>query len=403
MMIPQQQTRLHKNKEQWYRDLVSGRQKGFIANLLRKILSVFALLYQAVTSVRNWLYDHNWLKSRSVGCPSVSVGNITMGGTGKTPFVAWIARFYLTRKVRPGLISRGYKAEKQQKSDILYHNSAENSSPETFQQQNDEAMELGRLLPTVPHFLGHSRYHVAAALRKKHPDVSLLILDDAFQHRAFSRTLDLVLIDALNPFGFNRTFPAGLLRESSTGLKRAKMILLSHANLVSPERRNEIRHEVEKLAPDTLWGEICHQPVRLVQWHGSPAYDRNTSPLYETSLSLPQWREQQKPEDSFLAFCGLGNPDGFYQTLKEESLPVTSCYSFPDHHHYSASDLERLFRMAEQSKATVFLTTMKDLVKIRRPNIGNRPLYACEIGIQFLKGQNELECLLENLIPRKVS
>ena len=179
-----------------FRRLVDGRATGLVATLGRTGLSVIELPYAALVRLRNYGYDHDLVTVNRASAPVISVGNLTLGGTGKTPLVAWLAQWFAQHNKKPAIISRGYKAEKGQLS--------------------DEAAELKILLPTVPHFANKRRTIAAEDAVTKGSDV--LLLDDGFQHRQIKRDINLVTIDATDPFGCNRLFPRGLLREPLEGL-----------------------------------------------------------------------------------------------------------------------------------------------------------------------------------------
>ena len=203
--------------------------------------------------------------------PVVSVGNITLGGTGKTPMVEWVARWYRRKGVRVALISRGYG-----------HAGG----------INDEGLVLEENLPDVPHLQDPDRVKLAT-IATTELDSELIILDDGFQHRRLARDLDLVMIDALDPFGPGKLFPRGLLRESLHSLQRASAVVLSRADLIEPAEREQIRRQVRDVIPELPFIEARHAPVDLIDCEGH-AY-----PLCELA------------ETEIAAFCGIGNPEGF--------------------------------------------------------------------------------------------
>ncbi len=191
-----------------FRDLVSGRRKGLAATFTRGVLRVAEMPYALAVSARNRRYDRGAHLTHRAGVPVISVGNLTLGGTGKTPMVKWLAQRLQNSGVRVAIVSRGYGAA--------------NGAP------NDEAMELAAALPNVPHIQSRDRVAAAArAIQGFHSQV--LLLDDGFQHRRLARDLDIVLLDALEPFGFEHVFPRGTLREPLAGLRRADFVCLSRA------------------------------------------------------------------------------------------------------------------------------------------------------------------------------
>ena len=197
-----------------YLSLVRGDARGAGPFLRRLGLSAASIPYGAAVQAHNLAYDRGWLRVVRVPAPVVCVGNLTVGGTGKTPFVEHVAGFYRRRDVRVAVLSRGYGAE---------------TGP------NDEALVLEENLPDVPHLQGKDRVALAFSAIEE-LDSELLVLDDGFQHRHLGRDLDLVLIDATAPWGYGRLLPRGLLREPRRGLRRAHLIALTRCDQVCAGR-----------------------------------------------------------------------------------------------------------------------------------------------------------------------
>lgn len=357
-----------------FRDLVAGQTRGFGPSALRTLLGMAEIPYCSVVSLRNVLYDRGILKEHRIPLPVISVGNPTLGGTGKSPLVAWIAQYFQNRGLRPGLISRGYGRPAPEA----------NGSSETDGQNrrvNDEFLELAFRLPDVPHIQNPDRVAAAQEFLRR-ADVDLLILDDAMQHRRIARDLDIALLDATEPFGYEHVFPRGMLREPLRSLRRADFILLSRADTVSEEKRKEIRDRVHSIAPDVPWGEMAHVPESLVS---SERTRRNLSEIAGKKA---------------VAFCGIGNPDAFRGTLNSCGVDVVELISFPDHHRYTAEDLERIENAALRHHVELILCTMKDLVKIpetRRKN--GIPIFAVTIGIRFMENEPEFAGRLSAFCP----
>ena len=199
-----------------FRALISGQRRGVQAAVLRGLLRAAETPYTLAVRWRNRQYDRGRKPVERVDVPVISVGNLTLGGTGKTPLVEWLARWFRQRGVRVTIISRGYGAEAGAR--------------------NDEALELEQKLPDVPHVQNADRV-AAAKMAIEEFDCQLILLDDAFQHRRIHRDLNIVVVDALEPFGFGHVFPRGALREPLSGLRRADMVVLSRADLVQPAER----------------------------------------------------------------------------------------------------------------------------------------------------------------------
>ncbi|HWB10885.1 MAG TPA: tetraacyldisaccharide 4'-kinase [Pirellulales bacterium] len=342
-----------------FRDLVSGRRRGVWATASRALLCGAGLGYAAAMRWRNYRYDTGRSPIERVDVPVVSVGNITLGGTGKTPMVEWLARWYRARGVRVVLVSRGYGAEQGA--------------------ANDEALELEQHLPDVPHVLNPDRV-AAAKMAIEEFESQLVILDDGFQHRRLARDLDVVLIDALEPFGFEHVFPRGTLREPLCGLARAQVVALSRADAVGAEKRSTIEKRIRRYAPGATWIEVAHPPRGLANAAGEHV------PL-DTIASR-----------RVAAFCGIGNPAGFRHTLTCAGADVVALREFPDHHAYQREDVESLARWVASLGAEAVVCTGKDLVKLRVDRLGAVPLWALTIELQIIRGQEDFEARLGKVL-----
>jgi len=331
------------------------------AGLLRCALRLGEVPYTWSVRWRNWCYDRGWKKSHRVGVPVLSVGNLTLGGTGKTPMVEWLARWFRRQGVRVTLISRGYGAQSGSR--------------------NDEALELEQKLPDVPHLQNPDRV-AAAETAIEQFECQLILLDDAFQHRRIARDLDIVLLDALEPLGFGHVFPRGTLREPVAGLRRADVVVLSRADMLPHSGREDIRRVVQLYAPQSVFVGARHAPRTLLNSVGEEA------PL------------ESLADRKVAAFCGIGNPAGFRHTLRTCDYRLADFREFPDHHDYVRSDVARLAEWAGRLDVEAVVCTCKDLVKLGVTEMGGRPLWAVNVGIDFLLGldglEEELGKLLEN-------
>jgi tetraacyldisaccharide 4'-kinase len=331
-------------------ELLSGRRRDVGGTLLRGALSVGSWGYASVMHLRNLAFNRRWLSVHQIDAPVISLGNITTGGTGKTPTAAWL----VAEGYRPGLLSRGYRSLEQEPGAEIPAG-------------NDEKMVLDRLCPSVPHLQQRDRVASGRRLVQEF-GCNVLILDDGFQHRRLHRDLDVVLIDALQPWGFDHVLPRGLLREIKSGLRRADLIVITRADQCTAAERQAIKSELHRIRGTSDCVEIAFAPMRLVGLDGS--------------VQPASWVATQPG----LAFCGIGNPDGFRRTLATIGA-TAELKVFPDHHHYQATDLDALAERARAVSAEVVLTTLKDLVKIHHDSWTGPPLYAVEIGTQFLSGE----------------
>jgi tetraacyldisaccharide 4'-kinase len=341
---------------QRYLSVIRGEAYGAGPALQRLGLSAATLPYGIAVRLRNIGYDRGWLRTYRVSAPVVCVGNLTVGGTGKTPFVEHVAGFYRRRDVRVAVLSRGYGAE---------------TGP------NDEALVLEENLPDVPHLQGRDRVALALSAIEE-LESELLVLDDGFQHRRLFRDLDLVLIDATAPWGYGRLLPRGLLRETPSGLRRAHLIALTRCDQVNEADKARLRQEVARFAPGVPVIETTHRPVELVNSEG-------------TTASLEALRGRP-----VAAFCGVGNPESFRRTLTDCGADVIAFRAYPDHHGYTRADVDDLRAWSRGLPSNCqIVATQKDLVKLRLPRLGDVPLWSLRIRLHVVTGADELERLLE--------
>jgi tetraacyldisaccharide 4'-kinase len=341
--------------EQYFHALIRGEQRGVWPTIQRGGLRLASLCYGLGVRLRNRGYQHGWKHSARVGVPVVSVGNLTLGGTGKTPCVEYVARFFRRHERRVAILSRGYGATEG---------------------RNDEALVLEENLPDVPHLQGADRVSLArVAIEELESEV--LVLDDGFQHRRLQRDADLVLVDATCPWGYGHLFPRGLLREPSAGLGRASMILLTRCDQVSPEALGHLRREVSRLAPHVPIAETTHRPAR---WVNAGGEDHDLAALEGRPVA---------------GFCGLGNPEAFRRTLERLGGSVIAWRAYPDHHGYTRDDVESLRTWARELPTdAVVATTQKDLVKIRLECLADKALWALRVELDIGAGADELQRLL---------
>jgi len=337
-----------------FKRIADGSSTGVAAAVARGVLAGLSLPYGLVVALRNGGYDSGTLPSHAAPIPVVSVGNLTLGGTGKTPLVAWVVRLLRERGLRTAIVSRGYAARPGERS--------------------DEAAELLTLIPQTAHVVDRDRVagvRTAAAAA----GAEVAVLDDGFQHRRLRRDLDIVAVDATDPFGCGHLFPRGLLREPIRGIGRAGAVVLTRASSVAADRRREIRAALTAAAGGRLtaaWMEAEHRPIALRSADGS------RQPLDDLAGRR------------IAAFAGIGNPAAFRATLQSLGAELASFAGFPDHHAYTESDLDRVAGGLPAGVRLV-VTTLKDLVKIGRPRLGGVPLVALEIALTPLAGGEALE------------
>ncbi len=353
----------------WHQEVVSGCRRGLVAELCRFGLTLLSIPYGWGSCLRNHLYDIGLRPILRAEVPIVSIGNLTLGGTGKTPAVEWVARFYCAMGLRPAILSRGYGA-----------------SADGF---NDEAKMLRSNLPEVPHLRNPDRYVTARQAVKQYGS-QILILDDGFQHRRLHRDLDIVTLDATNPWGYGRLFPRGMLREPVSSLSRADLILLTRCDSVAPEALAVLEDHIHQGFAKKPLVTSRHHPLHLMRFRSA----QHATTEVPENVALKELNGRL-----VAAFCGIGNPEAFRKTLRGLGCELIAFRCFPDHHRYSNGDLESLRRWAAGLPSdALIVTTQKDLVKLPFPELASRPLSALRVGLEILSGREVLEQLLKGVI-----
>lgn len=319
--------------EAWFKDLVSGKTIGVTATCARAVLYVASVGYRLAVSLRNRLFDLGLKATFRSNVPVISIGNITTGGTGKTPLVALVCQMLLQADQHPGIVSRGYR-------------SVDGNA-------NDEKLVLEILCPDTPHKQNPDRAEAVKFLTSQPVNanerpVNVIVMDDGFQHRRLHRDLNIVLIDATNPFGHGYLLPRGLLREPLSSLKRADVVIITRSDLVSEPALAKIEAAVIAAAP-----ELADRILRVI-------FEPTT--LRRRDGSLMQLHAAAAANVHLMA--GIGNPEAFETTAVRAGLHVTGTSWFPDHHHYLHADLEQVHRQAGASDGALVVTTLKDLVKL---------------------------------------
>jgi tetraacyldisaccharide 4'-kinase len=347
-----------------------------------ELLRVPAALFGALARLRGALYDRRWLPVLAVDTPVISVGNVVAGGTGKTPFVAWLCGRLVARGLRPGILSRGYRPRTH-----VTHTSAHGAMP------NDEARMLAELLPDVPHVQDRDRVRGAGALEARGVDV--IVLDDGFQHRRLARDLDLVLVDATRPWGLavpegsdgapvEALLPRGLLREPQRALGRAHALVLTRCEARPPAALAALEAELAALAPGVPLARAIQRPVRLRRLLGGE--DRHEArPL--------TWLAGRAVD----LVSGVGNPAAFERTVEDLGATVALHRRFPDHHPFTPADFAGL-------GARPVLLTAKDAARTHEApaplwpaELSGCEVLALDIELQVTAGGEALERLLDEL------
>jgi len=353
-----------------FRKLISGQRSNLFAALLRFLLGVAARGYEIAVRLRNFSYSKGWLKTHRANAPVISIGNITTGGTGKTPLVIWICRFLQNKHVSCTILTRGYKAR---------------GTSDEGRATRDEPVILIESCPEAKVIVNPDRVAGAAEAVNKF-DAKVLVMDDGFQHRRLGRDLDIVTIDATRPFGYGKMLPAGLLREPLITLKRANAVVITRCDQTTEAKLTQIEEKLQKVNPNMIIARSIHAAV----------YAKSTN---DKEISLEELKDKK-----IFAFCGIGNPEAFLNTIKALGPELVGSKVYNDHHHYTDDCLADIYRQAAHLKADLILTTQKDWTKITPflPVRKDIPLAYLVVEIKFLAGQDKLTGLIENTLASKI-
>ena len=305
-------------------------------------LAPFGSLYGRIIDLRNALYDRGWIATHSLGARTISIGNITTGGTGKTPLVSLVAKILANNGEKVCILTRGYGRENSSARILVSDGESVFVDAKTG---GDEPVELAQRLLGKAIVVADTDRVAAANWAKENFGVTAFVLDDGFQHRRAKRDLDIVCIDATNPFGNGRVLPAGRLRESLRNLKRADAIVITRANLAMD--LDDLRSEISNLISDARVFEANNRIVDCVELKNYHAKARCLI-------------EFERP----FAFCGLGNPQNFFDQLRQDSISPVGTKTFGDHHRYNEDDIRSIETAAKSAEAESLITTAKDAVKL---------------------------------------
>ncbi len=308
---------------------------------LRIIAALLAWPYGRLVKLRNFVFDCGILKVQRPNCRVISVGNLVVGGTGKTPMVLWLAQFLFKEGLRVAIVSRGYRSEH---GGGLLVVSDGHSIHTDVRFSGDEAQLLARRLPSIPVLCSTKRaVAVNAAIEKFKSDV--VILDDGFQHRFVARDLDIVMLDALNPFGNGHLFPRGIMREQATALSRAEALVLSRFNRSHRAQHN--RQDLVKRWPTKQVFGAIHRPSRLFE--AISGKERSLSSLEQVRTA---------------ACAGIAQPGDFFESLVDLGAELIFAQALPDHHPLTRELLESLAQSAKELEPEIWVITEKDWVRL---------------------------------------
>ena len=320
-------------KDIWYPE------KDHDFNPVHLFLSLPALMYSSAIRLRNLSYDHGLLGQKSLRCPVISVGNLTVGGTGKTPMVIHLAGLLGGWGLKPAVLSRGYGGRSTKEVNVVSDGRSILSGPDEC---GDEPFLLARRLPTVPVLTGPRRA-VTGQYALSHFGTDVVILDDGFQHRSLRRDIDIVLMDSRHPLGNGHLIPRGPLREPFSSLRRADLFVLTRA---AKDGKTPFESRLAEELPSIPVFTSCHRPGRLMEGDGisRPLSDLAGRKIY--------------------AFAGVARPDSFRESIESLQGVIAGFRAFSDHHRYGLGDIADMEKEAGSLGAELILTTEKDGVKL---------------------------------------
>ena len=357
--------------------------------MLRGVLRAGSWLYGAVVRVRNQGYDRGWLRHTRLPCVVISVGNLSVGGTGKTTCVEYLAAKLKQLEMRVGILSRGYGGETGgppywfllQEGELLING----RSGQLVEGLPDEPQLLASHLPDVPVIVGAKREDGGRlALSQFHTGV--LLLDDGFQHRQLARDCDIVLVNARMPMDGWPLLPRGPMREPLSSLRRAHVIIITKADQ-SLDRVAALQERLKSFNPDAVIATAIHEPNVLRDW-------RTGQRLAMDHLA-----------DSRVALLSsIGDPEGFEQTIRGLGTAVTSHLVYPDHHRYTEWDWQEVRRGSAAAGASAIVTTEKDLIRLRPfrrdHEPGELPVWVLDVRMRLLSGEEQVNDRLAGVCAR---
>ena len=333
--------------------LFYNRNEGALLKLILSLLWLLSVFYGLVVRLRLLLYKKNLLSSRSIPARVLCVGNITVGGTGKTPLVMTIARFLAEKGKKVGIVSRGY-SRKTHGSFIV---SSGEGALLGVEEAGDEAFLMAQKLSGIPVAVGEDR-HSACSLLLKYQALDAIILDDGFSHLSLKRNLDILMFKAGRGIGNGHLLPRGPLREPLKGIKRASACVIVGRDI-------ELQSFINRLNPHA---RIFEAQYRLTGFRS--ARDGQL-------MSLMEMRKAK-----LFAFCGIADPDSFFSTLMAENLNICGKVAYPDHYWYTEEDLNNMSLMKENARADFAVTTEKDYARFaRRIPLERLPLLVAECDL----------------------
>jgi len=368
-------------------DVVLGRRADTGAVLYGMFLQVLSWLFSWVVQLRLWLYRERILRDHPLGCLVVVVGNLTVGGTGKTPVVEMFARALRDRGRKVAILSRGYKSKAPPFWRKAWYGITHTDEPPPrvvsdgqtvfldSEAAGDEPYMLARNLTGVVVLVDKNRVKAGAYAIKKF-GCDTLVLDDGFQYLPLKGRLNLLLVDKTNPFGNGHLLPRGILREPVKHLSRANYIFLTKSN---GRRDPELEALISRYKPDADIIECAHRPQYLQRLDAGAGADAGREPL--------SWLKGRR----IFAFSGIATPESFEKFLRDLGALLVGRERFLDHYRYTAEDLGELYDSAERELAECLVTTEKDAVRITGAGGSPLPVYYLRLEIEIIRGAADFD------------
>jgi tetraacyldisaccharide 4'-kinase len=368
-------------------DVILGRRADTGAAVYGAFLQVLSWLFSGIAQSRLWLYRNRILHDQPLGCLVVVVGNLTVGGTGKTPVVEKFAKALRDRGRKVAILSRGYKSKSAPFWKKWWFALTQTAEPPPrivsdghrvlldSEQAGDEPYMLARNLPGVIVLVDKNRVKSGAFAIKKF-GCDTLVLDDGFQYLPLKGRLNLLLVDKTNPFGNGHLLPRGILREPIKHLKRASYVFLTKSN---GQRDEELETLIKEHNPSADIIECAHRPQYL-QRFGVPA----EAPNAREPLTFLKGRR-------VMAFSGIATPESFEKFLRDLGALIVARERFLDHYRYADEDFQALFKTAREEGAECLVTTEKDAVRIPEGYACPLPLYYLRLEIEIIRGAADFD------------
>ncbi|MGM0601830.1 MAG: tetraacyldisaccharide 4'-kinase [Bacillota bacterium] len=360
-------------------NIICGRKKGLTASIIRIFLLFLSTIYYIIVKSRRFLYKKGILKNKKLNNKVISVGNITVGGTGKTPFTAFLIK-KLKQNNNITVISRGYGAEKKSKTPVQISSGGELlCGPEL---SGDELYMLAEKIKNVNFIRAKDRYS-GGLLAEKDGFSGFIILDDGFQHYQLDRDLDILLIDGKDPFSNKKLLPAGLLREPLSEINRADVIIITRTENLDTEEIEKLKKELKNFTDEK-----------------TPVFEAEIkNDIILTLDSLQKHSLDFIKDKKVFAFCGIGRPEAFKNSLEKLNTDIVEFITFADHYSYEEEDLLSLVEKFHKSDAEIMITTEKDSVKIiKHSKIASElPIYKLAVRMSLNKEDEFMQSVMKRL------